>query len=98
MSEVCAANLRPRLRSFDLGVFQARSAGIFYKQGGSTCMYRTYQDDPMVLNDGGSFVWRNGDTADDSGVKCMVETGGHIAGNPGTANVQTLSWTYVWAN
>ena len=52
----------------------------------------------MVLNDGGSFVWRNGDTSDDTGVKCMVQTGGHIAGNPGTANTQTLSWVYVWPN
>ena len=60
--------------------------------------YRTYQDDAMVLNDGGSFVWRNGDTSDDTGVKCMVQTGGHIAGNPGTANTQTLSWVYVWPN
>ena len=85
---------------FDLNVFQGRSAGIFYKQDSPAAisMYRTYQDDAMVLNDGGSFVWRNGDTSDDTGVKCMVQTGGHIAGNPGTANTQTLSWVYVWPN
>ena len=83
---------------FDLGVYQARSSGIFYKTGGAISMYRTYQDDAMVLNDGGSFVWRNGDTSDDTGVKCMVQTGGHVAGNPGTADTQTLSWVYVWPN
>jgi len=27
-----------------------------------------------------------------------VQTGGHIAGNPGTAQTQTLSWVYVWPN
>jgi Protein of unknown function (DUF2961) len=86
---------------FDLGVFQGRSAGIFYKQDGggknsSTSMYRTYQDDPMLFSDGGRFVWRNGDTVDANGVKCMLETGGSTAGSPGTADVQALSYTYVW--
>jgi hypothetical protein len=85
---------------FDLGVFQGRSAGIFYKVDApaSISMYRNYQDDAMVVNDGGSFVWRNGDTSDDTGVKCMVQTGGHIAGNPGAADTQTQSWVYVWSN
>jgi hypothetical protein len=87
---------------FDLGVFQGRSAGIFYKDDGgggknaSTSMYRTYENDPMIFSDGGSFVWRNGDTVDANGVKCMLETGGSTAGSPGTADVQTLSYTYVW--
>jgi len=89
---------------FDLGVFQGRSAGILYikddsqKQESATSMYRNYQDDPMIVNDGGSFVWRNGDTSDDTGVKCMVQTGGHIAGNPGIADTQTQSWVYMWSN
>lgn len=89
---------------FDLGVYQGKSSGIFYKNWGGTpttnasiSMYRTYQDDPMIFNDGGKFVWRNGDTADAvTGIKCMIETGGVVAGSPGPAETQTLSWSYVW--
>lgn len=86
---------------FDLGVFQGRSAGIFYKTDvvgkGSASMYRTYESDPMIFSNGGRFVWRNGDTADaTTGIKCMIEQGGVVAGNPGTADVQTLSYVYVW--
>jgi hypothetical protein len=51
----------------------------------------------MIWSSGGSFVWRNGDTSDPkTGIKCMVETGGVVAGNPGPAAVQTTSWSYVW--
>lgn len=53
----------------------------------------------MVFTDGGSFVWRNGDTVDpDTGIKCMMQDGGTTVGTPGTADVQTLSYIYVWAN
>ena len=87
---------------FDLGPFQTKVAGLFYKDevaGAShISMWRTYQDDPMIFSDGGSFVWRNGDTTDPkTGIKCMVETGGNPAGDPQDANVQTTSWNYVWA-
>lgn len=44
-------------------------------------------------------MWRNGDTVDpDTGIKCMTETGGTTVGAPGTADVQTLSYIYVWDN
>jgi hypothetical protein len=53
----------------------------------------------MVFTDGGSFVWRNGDTVNpDTGIKCMMETGGTTVGSPGTADVQTLAYVYVWDN
>ena len=87
---------------YDLGPFQSKSAGLFYKQaapGGNTAiaMWRSYQDDPQIFNDGGSFVWRNGDTSDPAtGIKCMIQSGGVPAGNPQPAAVQTLSWNYVW--
>lgn len=85
---------------FDLGPFQARTAGVHYKTAHPTtaiAMWRTYQDDPMLFADGGAFVWRNGDTADaKTHVKCMIEAGGVPAGNPQTADVQTTSWNYVW--
>ena len=86
---------------FDLGPFQSKTAGLFYKQaaGPNTAvgMWRSYQDDPQLWTDGGSFVWRNGDTSDPAtGIKCMVQTGGNPAGNPQDAQVQTISWNYVW--
>ena len=60
-------------------------------------MWRTFQDDPQVFSDGGSFVWRNGDTSDPAtGIKCMIQTGGNPAGDPQPAAVQTTTWNYVW--
>ena len=62
-------------------------------------MWRSYWDDPMLLTDGGSFVWRNGDTSDPAtGIKCSVQTGGNPAGDPQAANVQTISFSYAIAN
>lgn len=47
---------------FDDGVYQGKASGIFYISGkpAAISMYRTYQDDPLMFIDGGSFVWRNG--------------------------------------
>jgi len=60
-------------------------------------MWRSYQDDPQIWADGGSFVWRNGDTSDPAtGIKCSIQSGGNPAGNPQDAAVQTTSWSYVW--
>jgi hypothetical protein len=53
----------------------------------------------MILLDGGSFVWRNGDAEDpDTHVKCMIETGGNTVGNPGVTHVAAISYVYVWDN
>ena len=86
---------------FDLGRFQSKSAGLWYLQpapaGVAIAMWRTFQDDPQVFSDGGSFVWRNGDTSDPAtGIKCMIQTGGNPAGDPQPAAVQTTTWNYVW--
>lgn len=83
-------------------MFNTKVAGLLYRQAapnGSVAlsMWRTYQDDPMLFSDGGSFVWRNGDTSDPAtGIKCSIESGGNPAGNPQPAAVQTLTWNYVW--
>jgi hypothetical protein len=81
--------------------FYGKSAGLFYKvlsgTSASLAMYRTYQDAPMIFSDGGSFVWRNGDTSDPAtGIKCMMQTGGNKAGNPGIAAVDWMSWYYTY--
>jgi Protein of unknown function (DUF2961) len=83
---------------FDEGAFQSKMSGLFYKIGnGTIAMWRSYQDDPQIWIDGGAFTWRNGDTSDpNTGIKCMIETGGKIAGNPQDAPVQTLTYNYVW--
>ena len=84
---------------FDLGPFTSRRAGCAYispPPHAEAGMWRTYQDDPLIFSDGGSFVWRNGDTNDPTGVKCILERGGTPAGNPQPAAVQTASWNYVW--
>lgn len=86
---------------YDLGPFQSKSAGLFYKQSAgpnvTIAMWRSYQDDPVIWSAGGAFVWRNGDTSDPAtGIKCMIETGGNPAGDPQPAQVQTMSWNYVW--
>lgn len=51
----------------------------------------------MTFSDGGSFVWRNGDTSDPAtGIKCMMQTGGNKAGNPGIADVDWMAWYYTY--
>jgi len=88
---------------FDQGAFQGRGAGLYYKHdspnAAAVSMWRSYFDDPMLLTDGGSFVWRNGDASDPAtGIKCSVQTGGNPAGDPQAANVQTISFSYAIAN
>lgn len=86
---------------FDMGPFQGRGAGVYYKRSSPAAlsMWRSYYDDPMILNDGGAFVWRNGDTSDPvTGIKCSIQTGGSPAGDPQDANVQTMAFVYVVAN
>ena len=54
------------------------------------------QDDAPVFTNGGSYVWRNGDTFDPAtDVKCMQETGGISVGTPGDAAVQSLVFAYI---
>lgn len=58
-------------------------------------MWRSYFQDPMTFSQGGSFVWRNGDTSDPkTGIKCN-RVDGNPAGNPQPAVTQTISWTYI---
>ncbi len=86
---------------FDQGPFQGRGAGVFYKRDtpAAVSMWRSYYDDAMILNDGGAFVWRNGDTSDPAtGIKCSIQSGGSPAGDPQDAAVQTLAFVYVVAN
>ena len=82
---------------FDAGPFDSKRAGLVYKTGNGIAAWRTYQDDPMYFRAGGSFVWRNGDTSDPAnGLKCILQTGGKAVGNPQPADVQTISFNYVW--
>lgn len=33
---------------------------------------------------------------DAAGIKCLIETGGSIAGSPTASQVQTYAWVYSW--
>ena len=50
----------------------------------------------MLFEDGGAFVWRNGDTVTPTGSKCVLEAGGSPVGDPKPADVETTTWNYVW--
>lgn len=58
--------------------------------------YRFHDQDPLFFNDGFQLVWRNGDTMDAIGRKCMMKTGGTVVGNPTVSDVSAYAWVYTW--
>ena len=58
--------------------------------------YRIHQRDPIFFNNGGRFVWRNGDALDDQNRKCLTQSGGNTIGNPQPNTMHTYGFAYVW--
>ena len=55
-----------------------------------------HEMDPLRFDDGFQLVWRNGDMMDPAGIKCMMESGGTIVGNPSASFVTAYAWVYTW--
>ncbi|KAH3765899.1 DUF2961 domain-containing protein [Pelomyxa schiedti] len=85
---------------FNAGEFHLPVAGYthYAESGGRIYFsaYRFHEMDPLMFSNGMRFVWRNGDTYDAAGVKCMMEEGGIWAGSPTSSNVVSYSWVYTW--
>jgi len=58
--------------------------------------YRFHEMDPLRFSNGFTFSWRNGDSVDAAGVKCMMESGGSIIGSPSTSSVLAYTWVYSY--
>jgi len=85
---------------FNGGEFHLPVAGFTHQsQSGGNLQwsaYRFHEMDPIIFNDGIQFVWRNGDTLDPSGIKCMMQTGGQTVGSPTQSQVLSYVWIYTW--
>lgn len=84
---------------FNAGEFHLPVAGFTHLEttgGIKWSAYRFHEMDPLIFNNGFKLVWRNGDTVDPSGIKCMMETGGGIVGTPTASNVTSYAWVYTW--
>lgn len=85
---------------FNAGEFHLPVSGFtHYNDTGNVITwsaYRFHEMDPLVFTDGFQFVWRNGDRVDAAGIKCMMESGGAIAGSPTASNVLAYAWVYTW--
>jgi len=87
---------------FNAGEFHLPTAGFTHFDDKSVpgvvswSGYRFHEQDPLIFANGFRFVWRNGDSNDAAGIKCMMESGGHVVGNPTASNVTSYSWYYTW--
>jgi len=85
---------------FDGGAFRFDISGLTRKDGNATTAYigayRIHLQDPLFFEGGGQFVWRNGDTVDDQGRKCLTQTGGQIVGSPTATLINSYAFGYVW--
>jgi len=84
---------------FNAGQFHLPVSGFTHlNQTGPTTWsaYRFHEMDPLQFNDGFELVWRNGDTFDPAGIKCMMSEGGGVAGNPTESIVLAYAWAYTW--
>jgi hypothetical protein len=85
---------------FDAGQFRLPTAGFTHLETPAGRVlwsgYRLHEMDPLLFNDGFQFVWRNGDTTDPSGVKCMSTTTTNVVGNPTESKIISYTWVYVW--
>ena len=50
--------------------------------------------DPLLFSDGLRLVLRNGETKNDQGVKCLLETGGDPVGTPANTTLSVYTWWY----
>jgi len=86
---------------FNAGQFHLETAGFTHfddksQPGVTWSAYRFHEMDPLQFKNGFRFQWRNGDSVDASGIKCMMETGGASAGSPTNSNVTSYAWYYTW--
>jgi len=57
--------------------------------------YRFHTRDPMSFTNGARFFWRNGDTIDPAGIKCL-SIDGEVVGTPTESTVKSYAWVYLW--
>jgi len=84
---------------FNAGEYHLPVSGFTHLSGNGSVnwsAYRFHEMDPLWFDDGFKFVWRNGDLLDPAGIKCMMESGGSIAGSPTQSNVTAYAWVYTW--
>jgi len=85
---------------FNAGEFHLPNAGYTHMDsnapGVNWSAYRFHERDPLPFTDGFSLVWRNGDATDSSGIKCLIDAGGHPVGNPTVSSVASYSFYYTW--
>lgn len=84
---------------FNAGQFHLPVSGFthFNSTGGiAWSAYRFHEMDPIVFKNGFTILWRNGDMLDKAGIKCLIETGGNVVGNPTNSTVYTYAWFYTW--
>lgn len=56
-----------------------------------------HEMDPLMFTNGFRLAWRNGDAVDpETYLKCYMETGGIVVGNPTVSDVISYSWVYTW--
>jgi hypothetical protein len=87
---------------FNAGGFHLENAGLTHlsnQQGQPVTFsaYRFHEMDPLTFTNGFSFVWRNGDNTDVSGIKCLTIPG-RSAGSPTKSTVWSQVWVYTWQN
>ncbi|KAH3756429.1 DUF2961 domain-containing protein [Pelomyxa schiedti] len=85
---------------FDAGEFHMPVSGYTHYSNNDNRIqwsaYRLHEMDPLQFDDGMRFSWRNGDTVDAAGIKCMMEEGGTIIGTPSTSSIEAYTWVYTW--
>jgi len=85
---------------FNAGQFRQENAGLTHLFTNNTSVrwsaYRMHEVDPLFFRNGVKMVWRNGDTDDVHGWKCITEKGGSKAGNPTIGNLTSYAWVYTW--
>jgi hypothetical protein len=84
---------------FSAGKFAFENSGLTHlstADGSATVSaYKYFLADPFFFDDGVTFIWRNGDMSDVSGIKCYIISGGNTNGNPGVAHTIMDAWTYI---
>lgn len=84
---------------FNAGEFNMPVSGFTHlntTDGIAWSAYRFHDMDPVVFSNGFQILWRNGDMLDAAGIKCLIQEGGKIVGNPTVSQVQTYGWVYTW--
>ncbi|KAH3743638.1 DUF2961 domain-containing protein [Pelomyxa schiedti] len=85
---------------FDAGEFHMPVSGYTHYDSTITHIewsgYRFHHMDPLQFNEGFVFQWRNGDSVDAAGIKCMMEEGGTVIGSPSSSSLKAYTWVYTF--